>query len=74
MPILQSAVNALGLADTTKDIAQAVNNLINANNAMDVGAAAGELAASLATGVAVHGLLRPAMGGVRLGLAVSGQP
>lgn len=60
MPILQSTVNALGIADTTKDIAQAVNNLINASNAMDVGAAAGELTASLETGAAVHGLIRPA--------------
>jgi hypothetical protein len=47
MPILQSAVNALGVADLTKDIGQAVNNLINAKDALDVGAAAGELAASV---------------------------
>ncbi len=33
MPILQSALDALGMADTTKDAAQAVKNLIGANDA-----------------------------------------
>jgi hypothetical protein len=72
MPILQTAVNVLGKADLTKDIGQALNNLINGESALDVGAAAGELAASLASGVAIHGLIRPTFQGVRFGLALSG--
>lgn len=73
MSILTQSVNALGVADTTKSFADAVDAFLNADNAADITAAAGKIAFELSIGVLTAATLRPALSGIRLGLVVAGQ-
>lgn len=52
MTILEKVVDYLALADSAKDIGLSVKKLMDADNTLDVGVAASELAASLAVGAA----------------------
>ncbi len=73
MSVLQNLVHLTEGIEGLNGIHEGIQNLVEANGALETSAAASQLAAELAITAAVTATVRTSMSALRLGLAVSGQ-
>ena len=71
--LIDTAVDAIGRIEGLNSVAEAIREFLDAETAIDRAAASAKVIASLAVGIVISGKLRVAFGGLRLGLAITGQ-